>query len=116
MTQVVGRDLDAGHGGVVGGGNDPRIGAAARNSRLPAVAELRSFVVAGGLLAHGPNILTLAKRSAAYVDKLLKGARPGDLPIELPTEFDVVVNLKTAQALGLTIPQSVLARATEVIQ
>jgi putative ABC transport system substrate-binding protein len=103
-------------GGVFRGGNDPRIGGEALDSRLPAVAELRDFAVNGGLLAHGPNTHVLARRSASYVDKILKGARPGDLPIELPTEFNIVVNLKTADALGILIPQSVVARANEVIQ
>jgi putative tryptophan/tyrosine transport system substrate-binding protein len=103
-------------GGVFRGGNDPRIGGEALNSRLPAVAELRDFAVNGGLLAHGPNTHALARRSASYVDRILKGAKPGDLPIELPTEFNIVVNLKTAGALGIMIPQSVVARAHEVIQ
>ena len=69
-----------------------------------------------GLLAHGPNQRALSRRSASHVDKILKGARPGELPIELPTEFDIVLNLKTAAALGIAVPQSVLQRATEVIQ
>jgi putative ABC transport system substrate-binding protein len=103
-------------GGVVAGGSDPRIGDAVLKSRLPAVAQQRLFAVAGGLLAHGANTAALVRRSASYVDKILKGAKPGDLPIELPTEFNIVVNLKTAQALGLAIPQSVLQQATEVIQ
>ena len=103
-------------GGVVGGGNDPRIGDAVLKSRLPAVAQQRLFAVAGGLLAHGANTTALVRRSASYVDKILNGARPGDLPVELPTEFDIVVNLQTAHALGITVPQSVLRRATEIIQ
>lgn len=101
---------------VLGAGNDPRIGDAVRRSRLPAIAEMRPFAVVGGLLAHGPNQQALSRRSASHVDKILKGAKPGDLPIELPTEFDIVVNLATAGALGIAIPQSVLQRATEVIQ
>jgi putative tryptophan/tyrosine transport system substrate-binding protein len=68
------------------------------------------------LLAHGADTLALARRSATYVDKILRGARPGDLPIELPTEFTIVVNLKSAQELGIPVPQSVLQRATEMIQ
>jgi putative ABC transport system substrate-binding protein len=103
-------------GGVLGGANDPRIGAAVLQSRLPAVAELRSFAIAGGLLAHGASTVVLARRSAAFVDKILRGAKPSDLPIELPTAFEIVVNLKTARALGLTIPPSVLQQATEIIQ
>ena len=103
-------------GGVLGGGGDPRIGGAVLKSRLPAVAEARPFAIAGGLLAHGSDTAALARRSASYVDKILKGARPADLPIELPTTFSVVVNLKTARELGITVPQSVLHRATEVVQ
>ena len=100
----------------LGPGNDPRVGSAVLKARLPAVAEGRDFAANGGLLAHGTIPGVLARRSASYVDKLLKGAKPGDLPIELPTEFSVVVNLKTAQELGISIPQSALARATEVVQ
>ena len=103
-------------GGVFRGGNDVRIGGGALTAHLPAVAEGRAFAVNGGLLAHGPNTPALARRSATFVDKLLKGAKPGDLPVELPTKFDIVVNLKTAQALGLTIPMSLLQQATEVLQ
>ena len=103
-------------GGVLRGGTDPRIAVEAMRSRLPAVAETRPFTVNGGLLAHGPNTDELARRSATYVDKILKGAKPADLPIELPAAFDIVVNLKTAQELGITLPRSVLQRATETIQ
>ena len=84
--------------------------------RLPAVFEGREFVDDGGLLAYGPNISGVTRRSAAYIDKLLKGAKPSDLPIEQPTKFELVINLKTAKALGLTIPPALLARADEVIE
>jgi putative ABC transport system substrate-binding protein len=88
----------------------------AAKHRLPAVYPWREGVDAGGLMAYGPDLADLLRRAATYVDKILKGARPGDLPIEQPSRFDLVVNLKTAKALGLTIPPSLLARADQVIQ
>jgi putative tryptophan/tyrosine transport system substrate-binding protein len=84
--------------------------------RLPAVYGQRPFADPGGLMSFGPNFGDVFRRSAAYVDKILKGAKPGDLPIEQPTKFEFVVNLKTAKALGITIPQSILVRADEVIR
>jgi putative ABC transport system substrate-binding protein len=87
----------------------------AARSRLPAIYGTREFTEAGGLMAYGVNIRESFRRAATYVDKILKGAKPGDLPVEQPTKFDLVVNLKTAKALGLNIPQSVLIRA-EVIE
>ena len=84
--------------------------------RLPAMFDRRGFAVAGGLMAYGPVQADMFRRSAHYVDRILKGVKPADLPIERPREFAFVVNLKTAQALGLTIPQHVLLQATEVIQ
>jgi putative ABC transport system substrate-binding protein len=88
----------------------------AAKNRLPAVYAQREFVDAGGLMAYGPNVADLFRRAATYVDKILKGAKPGDLPVEQPTKFDLVVNLRTAKALGLTIPPSLLLRADEAIQ
>ena len=84
--------------------------------RLPAISFFRRFAVEGGLMAYGPNQSEYTKRSHIYIDKILKGANPADLPIEQPTKFYYVINLKTAKALGLTIPQSLLLRADEVIQ
>jgi putative ABC transport system substrate-binding protein len=93
-----------------------RLAQLASTSGLPAMYGFRTWVDAGGLMSYGPNFPDLFHRAAAYVDKILKGAKPGDLPIEQPTKFELVINLKTAKALGLTIPPSLLSRADEVIQ
>jgi len=84
--------------------------------RLPAVYPERHFVAAGGLISHGPNFLDPYRRAASYVDRILKGEKPADLPVQMANKYELVINLKTAKALGLDIPVSVLARTDEVIE
>ena len=93
-----------------------RIVELADQSRLPAIYMVREYVDVGGLMAYGPSLRENWRRAATYVDKILKGAKPADLPIEQPTKFELLINLKTAKALGITIPQSVLLRASETIE
>ena len=96
--------------------NRPRSVGLAAQHRLPAMYSQREFAEIGGLMTYAANQAASYRRSATYVGKILKGAKPGDLPIEQPTEFDLVINAKTAHSLGLTIPPSLLRQATEVIQ
>jgi ABC-type uncharacterized transport system substrate-binding protein len=96
--------------------NRSQIASLAQKNRLPSIYGLREFADAGGLMAYGPNYAEGWRRAATYVAKILKGAKPGDLPVEQPTKFELVINLKTAKVLGLTIPQSLLLRADQVIE
>jgi putative ABC transport system substrate-binding protein len=93
-----------------------RLAGLAAKNRLPALYSMKEYVDAGGLMSYGPNQADLNRHAAIYIDKILKGAKPADLPIEQPTKFELVINLRTAKALGLTVPQSLLQRADEVIQ
>ena len=92
------------------------ITAAAAKHKLPTVYYGRHFVTAGGLISYGPDWIDQYRRAAVYVDRILKGEKPADLPVQAPTKYDLVINLKTAKALGLTIPPTLLARAEEIIE
>jgi putative ABC transport system substrate-binding protein len=88
----------------------------AAQRRLPAIYESREFVESGGLISYGPNLVLIEQRAAEYVDKIFKGAKPADLPVEQPTKFEMLINMKTAKALSLSVPQSIMLRADEVIE
>ena len=96
--------------------NRLRVNTLALGARLPSMHEYRESVEAGGLMSYGPNLASMFRRAAELADKILRGTKPGDIPVEQPTKFDLVVNLITARALGLTIPLPLLARADEVIE
>jgi putative ABC transport system substrate-binding protein len=93
-----------------------RLAALALKSRLPTVQNSQVFAKAGGLMSYGPNLADLYRRAAVYVDKILKGTKPADLPVEQPIKFELVINLKTAKALGLTVPLTLQAIADDVIE
>jgi putative ABC transport system substrate-binding protein len=96
--------------------NRVRIITLAQDAKLPTVYSFREYVEAGGLISYGPNFPDLWRRAADFVDKILRGGKPADIPVEQPTKFDLVINLTTAKTLGLTVPDSLLARADEVIE
>jgi putative ABC transport system substrate-binding protein len=122
IEKAFGAATKAGAGGIIVGavqrtvGQPQRVAELAAKSRLPAIYEFRLYVEAGGLISYGVDSVDLWRRAATFVDKILKGAKPSDLPVEQPTRFELVINQKAAKALGLTIPPSLLLRADQVIE
>ena len=114
-TAIIDLGREPGGGLVVLSGRASIISAAARNN-VPAVYFYSDFAREGGLLSYGPDVPDLYRRAASYVDRILRGEKPGDLPVQFPTKFQMVVNLKTAKALGLAVPPSIMLRADEVIE
>jgi putative tryptophan/tyrosine transport system substrate-binding protein len=118
LDRIAASRVDALYVGVdaVVGNHLSEVVAFALRHRLVSVGTSRLFVDAGGALSYGPDVLVVAQRTVSFIDRILKGAKPADLPVELPTKLELVINLKMAKALGLTIPQSLLLRADEVIE
>jgi putative ABC transport system substrate-binding protein len=122
IEPAIARFAQGSNGGIIftasgiGGANVNSIIAAAARYKLPDVYMERAFVAAGGLISYGPNFVDQFRRAADYVDRILKGEKPADLPVQAPNKYELAINLKTAKALGLSVPQSLLARADEVIE
>jgi putative ABC transport system substrate-binding protein len=98
------------------GAHRVRLAELSAKHRLPSMSPFREAAESGGLISYGPSLRANFRRAAVFIDKILKGARPADLPVEQPTKFELVINLRTAKALGLTIPQSILVRADQIIE